>query len=336
MNVVRFMIVINVRIRCEFPPGQKTQAETSKLARKMEAPNRSEARIIGSESDHAGSSKPAAKSSRLQFLDFLRMIAACLVVLQHSAHTEHESFFSNVLNPGRVGVYVFFVISGFVIPISIEKTVRVSDFLITRFFRLYPAYWFSLLWHFVAWRNGAQLIQLADFNNPWHWIANLSMLQMYVGVKDISLVAWTLGLEWIIYAAAMLGIVKGVRANHTAFYWVSLCSFFLLSVVLPFVIHKRVPGGLFGCLIAALAGFAIYSWYRTRLSTRSLFVQIALNVVVQLLNGVVNYGYFHKDLEFMSLGLLSDKHAKRLRLICNRFSVPKFHISGSVSLDRND
>ena len=50
------------------------------------------------------------------------------------------------INAGRLGVVLFFAISGFVIPFSIKLAHRypVREFLLTRFFRLYPAYWLSI------------------------------------------------------------------------------------------------------------------------------------------------------------------------------------------------
>src|SRR5260370_804687 len=44
---------------------------------------------------------------------------------------------------GPLGVALFFLVSGFVIPISLEK-VRWKEFLIQRVFRLYPTYWAGL------------------------------------------------------------------------------------------------------------------------------------------------------------------------------------------------
>ena len=44
---------------------------------------------------------------------------------------------------GVFGVTIFFIISGFVIPLSIEKY-NIKTFFLKRFFRLYPTYFLSL------------------------------------------------------------------------------------------------------------------------------------------------------------------------------------------------
>src|SRR5471030_457335 len=47
------------------------------------------------------------------------------------------------INLGAFGVALFFLISGFVIPLSFQSYGRL-DFLIGRFFRIYPTYWMGL------------------------------------------------------------------------------------------------------------------------------------------------------------------------------------------------
>lgn len=48
---------------------------------------------------------------------------------------------------GRIGVVVFFAISGFIIPTSLNHRSLhpVRKFLISRLFRLYPLYWISII-----------------------------------------------------------------------------------------------------------------------------------------------------------------------------------------------
>jgi peptidoglycan/LPS O-acetylase OafA/YrhL len=85
-------------------------------------------------------------TNRLQGLDALRGIAAIAVVLTHytfgfsifiQAHRPGLLF--NVIN-GHFGVNLFFIISGFVIFMTLERSANLSDFSISRFARLWPAY----------------------------------------------------------------------------------------------------------------------------------------------------------------------------------------------------
>jgi peptidoglycan/LPS O-acetylase OafA/YrhL len=81
--------------------------------------------------------------NRFLELDALRGIAVFLVLLSHytwaydyhfQSLSEHSFHFSH----GEFGVQVFFMISGFVIFMTIEKTQSIKDFIISRFSRLYP------------------------------------------------------------------------------------------------------------------------------------------------------------------------------------------------------
>src|SRR4051794_26399249 len=56
-------------------------------------------------------------------------------------------------NAGLLGVALFFLVSGFVIPFSLDRG-SLSRFVIRRIFRLYPVYWLSLalLWGLLHWR----------------------------------------------------------------------------------------------------------------------------------------------------------------------------------------
>jgi peptidoglycan/LPS O-acetylase OafA/YrhL len=93
------------------------------------------------------------KSARMDFLDSLRGLAILSVILQHvfeSLYSEFRYLSYQYFNIGRFGVTLFFLISGFIIPYSLERGGSIRNFWIGRFFRLYPVYWISLLLSFLA------------------------------------------------------------------------------------------------------------------------------------------------------------------------------------------
>ena len=71
---------------------------------------------------------------RLAQIDALRGIAAFAVVLYHAFGFRY----------GERGVTLFFVISGFVILVSIRSKARLGEFAWARFVRLFPLYWASM------------------------------------------------------------------------------------------------------------------------------------------------------------------------------------------------
>lgn len=81
-------------------------------------------------------------------LDILRGVAALAVALFHLSRQEGDAF-SWVLNHGHYGVEMFFVISGFVIPLSMQRSgyqlPRIGSFLTRRVMRLYPVFFVVLL-----------------------------------------------------------------------------------------------------------------------------------------------------------------------------------------------
>lgn len=75
----------------------------------------------------------------------LRAIAASLVAFQHAAYVASLSDSAISISPdfGRVGVILFFAISGFVI--ALQRTRPVAEFVVHRALRIYPSYWLALL-----------------------------------------------------------------------------------------------------------------------------------------------------------------------------------------------
>ena len=90
--------------------------------------------------------------NRLKHLDGLRGIAIIMVVLFHAFSRwktiepwPTNEFLDSLLGMAWLGVELFFVISGFVIFLSLEKTAKLSTFIYKRWLRLFPAMFVSSL-----------------------------------------------------------------------------------------------------------------------------------------------------------------------------------------------
>jgi len=84
--------------------------------------------------------------NRINFLDSLRGVAIILVILFHAYARwpnlyPYGDTFSNfpLFKFGWLGVELFFLISGFVILMTLEKCIGFNDFILRRWFRLFPA-----------------------------------------------------------------------------------------------------------------------------------------------------------------------------------------------------
>ena len=72
------------------------------------------------------------KRPRLEFLDGVRGLAAFFVMFEHAGYRflPHYRYFSHVIiSFGKFGVAAFFLVSGFVIPLSLDRTLRLDTFL---------------------------------------------------------------------------------------------------------------------------------------------------------------------------------------------------------------
>jgi peptidoglycan/LPS O-acetylase OafA/YrhL len=90
---------------------------------------------------------PQKSSTRMHYLDGLRGIAILLVLFFHAYSNDwvdalpyHDQYdHITLFHFGRYGVQLFFIISGFVIAMTLEKCKSFWDFMLRRWLRLFPA-----------------------------------------------------------------------------------------------------------------------------------------------------------------------------------------------------
>ena len=150
-------------------------------------------------------------------LDALRGLAALAVVAFH--YTTHYHAMIGHTRPlgfgfpaGNYGVPLFFLISGFVIFMTLERTRTARDFVVSRFSRLFPAYWTALaITAAVVYTLGMpeQKLPLRDL------LLDLTMVQEILGAEHLDGSYWTLGVELFFYAQMlvwfMLGLLPRIR-----------------------------------------------------------------------------------------------------------------------------
>lgn len=177
------------------------------------------------------------KNNRIYQIDLFRFIAAISVVLFHylfrgwAADNMSDVSFNEIghfFKYGYLGVELFFIISGFVIILSIKKR-SISKFIISRFSRLYPIYWICLILTFSIIVLYGEPRYNADFNQ---FFFNLSMFQNYLGVKSIDGVYWTLFVEmkfyiFIVGTYLLLNKLKEFKIEYVVIFWLSLTLFYL-------------------------------------------------------------------------------------------------------------
>ncbi|AUG79178.1 Putative membrane protein [Kitasatospora sp. MMS16-BH015] len=179
------------------------------------------------------SARKTGRANRLGALDGLRLGAAMMVVAYHYIafgrgwDKKPEQLFPHTYLPasyGWLGVYLFFLISGFVICLS-SWGKPLGHFFTSRVIRLYPAYWFAVL------ATSLVLFLLPEPYSPLSLSdigVNLTMLQEPLGVDGVDSVYWTLWVELRFYLVFALVIWHGLTYRRTVIF---CCVWATLSVV---------------------------------------------------------------------------------------------------------
>jgi peptidoglycan/LPS O-acetylase OafA/YrhL len=155
------------------------------------------------------STSPALARQRLAFLDVARGVAALLVLTEHGLEYVQPGYGEWALTHvflGKVGVLLFLVVSGFIIPASLEQGGSNARFWLRRFFRLFPAYWLSILLACACGCCGLRVTKAS----PGEWLLNVTMLQGFFSCCNVWGVFWTLQLELVIYGACSLLFALGL------------------------------------------------------------------------------------------------------------------------------
>jgi len=240
------------------------------------------------------STKPTG-SPRPRILEFdaVRGLAALAVVLFHYT-TRYGQLYGQAEGPtwefryGDYGVQLFFMLSGFVIFMTLARTVSVMDFIVGRFSRLYPAYWAAVLVTFaaVSWCNlpGKQVTGIEA-------LVNLTMVQQLLGARHVDGVYWSLQVELLFYVAMLALYRCGAfrRVWTTLFVWVAagLCvhtgleAFGDQSPVLASVLTKLQTLFCLKFIHLFAIGTAFYQVYKSGRLTISAVAAIAACIVVQ-------------------------------------------------------
>ncbi|MFS8124529.1 acyltransferase family protein [Rhizobium sp. BR 250] len=173
------------------------------------------------------------------YVDSIRGMAALAVIYFHIAEVAYKGrfisnsaeyylfyVFTEYVDLGKIAVVMFFAVSGFVIPFSLLKAgnAPLRGFAISRFFRLYPAYWVSMM-------LALAIIPLVrgDVFTLKQIIANVTMLQQFLGQQNILGVYWTLQIEIVFYVVS--GVLFYVRLLHKPEGAAGAVVFFLLCAV---------------------------------------------------------------------------------------------------------
>jgi len=218
---------------------------------------------------------------RLATVDCLRGLAALAVAWYHCTNGSGAICGGWIYRSGQygwLGVEMFFVISGFVIPHSLHKAgYRSSDFgrfLIKRIARLDPPYFACILLCLAL----SYLVTLAPgFRGDWpHYTwgqlaAHVAYVNSFVHLRWVNVVFWSLGIEFQYYL--LIGLTFPLLVARSA------VRFGFLAVLLAISALIRDDALLFRYLPLFVAGMLTFQSRAGVISTRALLVGLAATAV---------------------------------------------------------
>ncbi|WP_311931618.1 acyltransferase [Microbispora sp. H11081] len=251
-------------------------------------------------------SAPAAGagSRRLVELDVLRFVAAFAVMAFHfmaASRSLWDAYPTKLFEPvarlttlGILGVELFFLISGFVILMSVWGH-TVGQFAVSRVARLYPAYWFAVLVIFIMYRFSG----VAGFDpklSDGEYLLNMTMLQGAFGVGHAGGVFWSLWVELRFYVLLALFSLVGITLRRCLVFLAAWSCLALVAEVtqnetLVFVFMPRQAPYF-------MAGMAFFLIHRFGARTGALIPWVII---------AVSYG--------MSLHAAMERVGERVRLV---------------------
>ncbi len=191
--------------------------------------------------------RPEGSRARLTELDALRGLAVLVVVVYHYFHEFPLRYDSSIpvikdADYGKYGVELFFMISGFVIYMTVERSDRPKDFVLGRFSRLYPACWVASLATFIV----ISTSPLPDVHlRPVHFLVNLTMLEGFVHTPYVDGAYWSLTIELSFYFLVLfLMLCKRTRWTLVSL-WVAVVVFLLGRAAWNHGVRNRLTNLLF-------------------------------------------------------------------------------------------
>ncbi|MBI2736595.1 MAG: acyltransferase [Rhodospirillales bacterium] len=183
-----------------------------------------------------------AGTERIASLDVLRGFAAGAVMLHHHGQYYDVLYPGRIplsvdLGPGHFGVELFFIISGFVILMTIERKKTVREFAISRVARLMPAFLAALILATVI--RSLSPVPLLDTPTVPQFLANLTMAPNLLGQTGMDMPYWTLTYELVFYVGMGLLLAIGMLRWTEWFGLLAVAVSCLFIATLDVRLHHR-------------------------------------------------------------------------------------------------
>ena len=247
---------------------------------------------------------------RISVVEALRALASISVALFHFCNQLNSIGAQLIAAYGWLGVDVFFVISGFVIPLSLYGTgYGFKDFpffLCRRLVRLEPPYLVSIALIIVLWRASSMAPDFVD-TAPNYSVPQIASHLFYLvpltGYSWLNPVYWSLAYEFVFYIIVGISFSYLIQRNVVATVAVALCAVAIAYFIRKFV-DVRVIEFLVGALImrsVIVKDIHAKAWLLISLAAVFIFGGIATGTAVAIGAGGI---YFFHSVDFGRWALL--------------------------------
>ena len=224
----------------------------------------------------------------VEIIEFLRGVAAIGVVSYHFANSTLPTIKPNPMGDffewAKLGIPVFFIISGFVIPYAMYTAgYRFKDagrFFIKRMVRMAPPAWVAIFLMFIIYYGGLYLngrpIEGMDWPgvSPKALISNFLFSFELVGVEKYNPMYWTLEVEcqFYIIIALLLPLILYVAGRP---FWLSVV---LIAFNLTYYLYEQTNVIFFRDNSFFLSGILLFL-FKMKLISRNYFAYAMLAVM---------------------------------------------------------
>jgi len=198
-------------------------------------------------------------------------------------HPEPLAFLFSV---GPYGVHLFFLVSGFVILMTLQRSPAPGRFAYTRFSRVFPAYWASVIFAFLVLHLGNLPVDKPEVSTLF---ANLLLFQHYFGFKYLDGVFWSLVVEVTFYITIFFVLLfKLIEKIHLVCWgWL----FLVLSLHAAEALTGQVPWPIFYLLTLKyahlfVAGMTLYRIHAKGRSVEKLLLLVTCCLTEFMFSGV--------------------------------------------------
>ena len=196
---------------------------------------------------------------RIFELDALRGLAVLAVIFFHYTFKYNSEYNPTRLEDsfnfqyGHFGVEFFFIISGYVIFMTVEKIKTARQFIWLRFTRLFPVYWTGVVLTFVL----VSLVGLPGREVVFKaFLFNFTMLQDLFQIPNVDGAYWSLLPELMFYLAMLILILFGLK-KHVRFFALIWLGFIFSALIFTYpTVITQVLNLKYGMLF--IAGIQFY------------------------------------------------------------------------------